>query len=407
MHHGRLMFHREKRVLSEPENVGSKVVAQASQWVALFDRVTQIVPWVYDWIHRPVIELHPDRNTWALDDSGNRSAIVFKSTWYVTNRSDRPLRVLAAEIKRPRIKGTVLVRSLPDGGWCEYAIPSKETAVMTASFVGEQPLLRPRKKIFVDVTFTDSFGQKVTKKRVAFEAHRRRERPTEIELRSDLISDLPTEIERRIATVTREELAWVRNKLRDFGELGSIEVHERGMPVAHFASDFALRSRPQVAVAPDLSGITMSSSNADPIIELYGRLPSSEQAQFVAAIVERFDRARDTFGVMYLLVYILIRLGMLHVALEAIETRLVVRRTWWPRLARDNSVAVLPPEQNHGESRIYELLGGMLRWSHEAFSDADLDSIERHLNGRSGISPTLIDKIAVIRKLRWTKPGSR
>jgi hypothetical protein len=381
--------------------VGSKVVAQASQLVALFDRVTQIIPWVYDWMHRPVIQLHADPNTWVMSESSGRSAIVLNSTWYVTNRSDRPLRILAAEVKRPKTRGTVLVRSLPDGGWSEYAISPKETAVMAARFVVEPPISRRRKIIFVDVTFTDSFGQRVTKKRVAFKAYKRKDRPVEIEFRSDLISDLPTEIERRIATVTREELAWVRKKLRDFGELGSIEVREGGTLVAHFASDSGSRAEPDALVAHDLSEVKMTSTNADPLIAVYRRLSPSEQAQFVAAIVERFDRARDTFGVMYLLVYILIRLRMLDVALRAIETRLAVSRTWWPWPVRARSEAVFPPEQNHGESRIYELLGGMLRWCHDEFTDSDLDLIERHLKERPGFSFTLFDKIAAVRKMRW------
>ena len=103
----------------------------------------------------------------------------------------------------------------------------------------------------------------------------------------------------------------------------------------------------------------------------------------------------------YLIVYVLKRVSHLNDALGAVNSNLPFKPTWADRIFfRKHNEFHLPEEHRHGHSNVYAMLGGMLRWEHSAFSDSELDCLEKSIRETDEHTFRIDKKIAAIRAHR-------
>lgn len=384
------------------EDFLEKTEKHASAWVALLDKLANVVPWVNNWLHRPIIvPQHADR-FWHLGKVRDLPAMQLHSKWYVTNRTANNMHILNAEVVRPHTPGTVSVRHFEGAVYGHFPLIPQVTTEMTADFWIQPPIAREGRDIELDIVFTDSNGQKITCRRVKFPSTKKQGRQRK-SLQSENVGDLSDQAERAIAAALKEEATRYKQNGRSGGGLGSIVLVGNGMTNrAHLYQDgWRNADGSRQSISPGNDGRVLASDVGDNLVKYYRSLDADKQVGFRAALLSRLDRRIEYYGVSYLIVYVALRGGFLIEALDQVNTRLPPRwtiRGWLGRrIIRDEE---LPQDQRYGYSDVFAFLNALLKLNHADLANNELDAIERVAVEAETHSFGVIDKVNAVRNFR-------
>jgi hypothetical protein len=95
-------------------------------------------------------------------------AMQVVSNWYVTNLTNRGVRVLSARITKPPVLGTVATRRHGDDVFGTVSIPPHATGEVTADFWVKPPTRRVAEEFRATVVLVDQFGNEHKVRNVVF-----------------------------------------------------------------------------------------------------------------------------------------------------------------------------------------------------------------------------------------------
>jgi hypothetical protein len=102
---------------------------------ALLSKLGAVFPWLRGWLDRPVIVAGRQQNWWHMGRTGDgRPSMQIVTYWYVTNRTDRPISILNAYIKRPRWQGMVLTKDARSNYYGSYPVLPHSMTELHADF---------------------------------------------------------------------------------------------------------------------------------------------------------------------------------------------------------------------------------------------------------------------------------
>jgi hypothetical protein len=369
-----------------------------------------VFPSLRDRLNRPVIVPSQQQNWWHMGRTGDgRPSMQIVTYWYVTNRTDRPISILNAYIRKPRWQGMVMTKDTRSAYHGSYPVPPHAITELHADFYGNPPFAKEGKTIRVDLVFVDQNGQKRTVRNVEIKSDKRKS-ASPVKLQEEAIYKLEHEIEKKVAAVLKDEISRYRKFGRQHGELGGLhavykervikQIYGDGWSHSDSGKRLEIVSNPEEAV--------IQSENGDALVSLYGRLnDEADKELFVGALLTRMNREKEYYCVSYLILYVLFRIGALERGLDTARTSLVPHPSIIDRvLRRKPRQRLLEPHQKHGLGDMLGLLNGLLRYSHPSFSDRELDAIEAFIDEPKEFSNRIAEKIHSARSFRLGKRGS-
>lgn len=114
-----------------------------------------------------VVEV-PQRPWWHMGSSNSEPAMQVVCHWYVTNLTDRPIRVLAARLLRPETTGMVSTKHPSDNIFGQYPIHPGATTELSADFWIKPPVREKGQEFKATVVLVDQFGNEHRVKNVIF-----------------------------------------------------------------------------------------------------------------------------------------------------------------------------------------------------------------------------------------------
>lgn len=208
-----------------------------SHYIGKENRLVTIIPWVKNWLNRPVILPHQQNNWWHMGKTTDQKpSMQIVSYWYVTNTTDRPLNILNAYIKNPLTQGHVLTKNARSNYHGSYPIPPNTTTDLHADFWITPPLCKEGKDLIVDVVFVDQYGQKRTIKNTIFPSDKRKT-SSPIKLQEEAIYKLEHDIEKEVAAVLKDEINRYKKYGRSSGQLGSVFAMHQGRKIISIYQD--------------------------------------------------------------------------------------------------------------------------------------------------------------------------
>jgi hypothetical protein len=369
-------------------------------------RLASIIPWIKYWLNRPVILLHQRQNWWHMGRTGDQKpAMQIVSYWYVTNTTDRPVNILNAYIKKPFTQGHVLTKDVHSDYHGSYLIPPHATTDIHADFWITPPVCKEGKSLKVDIVFVDQFGQKRTIKNVVFPSDKRK-RPIPAKLETEAVFKLEHDVEKKVASVLKDEISRYKKYGRRSGELGSLYATYQGRRIKSIYQDGWTSSksgeRQEIVSDPENSGVY--SENGDSLVEYYETInEETDKELFTNSLLARIDREKEYFCVSYLIIYVLFRIGKLADGLDAVKNRFPPKPTWLDILLRRKPAEkLLEDHQRHGYSDTLGMINGLLRYEHQSFAENDLDVVEEFVTGIEECSFQIEEKINSVRSYRLT-----
>lgn len=376
---------------------------------ALLGKLGALFP-LQSWLDRPVIVPDQQRNWWHMGRTGDgRPSMQIVTYWYVTNRTDRPMSILNAYIKKPRWQGMVMTKDARSHYYGSYPVLPHSMTELHASFYGNPPFRREGKTLQIKVVFVDQNGQKRTEG-VEVKSHEGRRKATPQKLEQESVYKLEHEIEKKVAAVLKDEITRYRKFGRQHGELGSLHAVNKGKVVKQVYGDSWSHSDSgkRLEIVSDPANAAIRSENGDALVAFYNDLTAdADKELFVNSLLTRLNRGKEYYCVSYLILYVLFRTGQLERALQTAQTALLPRRTWLDKLLRrEPRPPLLEPHQKHGLGDMLGLLNGLLRYAHLSFSDRDLDLIEAFVEQPKEFSDRIAEKIHSARSFRLGGRGA-
>jgi len=369
-------------------------------------RLASIIPWIKYWLNRPIILPHQRQNWWHMGRTGDQKpAMQIVSYWYITNTTDRPVNILNAYIKRPFTQGHVLTKDIRSDYHGSYPIPPHATTDLHANFWITPLVCKEGENLKVDIVFVDQYGQKRTVKNVVFPSDKRKG-PIPIKLETEAVYKLEHDIEKKVASVLKDEISRYKKYGRSSGELGSVYATHQGRKIKSIYQDGWTSSksgeRQEIVNDPENSGVY--SENGDSLVEYYKAIEEeTDKALFINSLLSRIDREKEYYCVSYLIIYVLFRIGRLADGLDAVKSRFPPKPTWLDLLFRRKPTEkLLENHQRHGYSDALGMINGLLRYEHQTFTENDLDIVEEFVTNIDEYSFQIEEKINSVRSYRLT-----
>jgi hypothetical protein len=371
---------------------------------SILGKLGALFPWLRDWLDRPIIVPGQQRNWWHMRRTGDgRPSMQIVTYWYVTNRTDRPVTILNAYIRKSQWQGIVSTRDTRSDYYGSYPVPPHATTDLHVDFDGNPPFRREGKPIKVDIAFIDQSGQKRTVKNVRIDSDKRKLR-SPVKLQQEAIYKLEHDIEKKVAAVLKDEISRYKKFGRLHGELGSLHVVHNGRIVKRIYQDgwTDSRSGERLEIIADPDNAVVQSDNGDALVAYFNALEDeAERELFINSLLTRLNRAKEYYCVSYLILYVLYRIGELESGLQTAEKSLVPQPNLIDRfLRRQPRSPLLEQHQRHGLGDMLGLLNGLLRYAHPSFSDQELDVIEAFIEGPKEFGDRIAEKIHSARSFR-------
>ncbi|WP_420005706.1 hypothetical protein [Arenibacterium sp. LLYu02] len=319
--------------------------------------------------------------SWRIGERKERPTMWVGFRGHVTNNSDRERTLLAAKLSRKHPAVLVAVQAPDRNIFGSYAIKPGVTTEVLADFYVQPPFKREGRNFCATVTFMDNLGEEHVVRDVEFKADHRIKQAVEV-LSEEAVSELNDPVEKKLVSILKDEVMRYSKNSRAQGGLGSIKLIKDGKERTQGLyqdgwTSSAAGTQQEIDVDPPRAAI--SSDNGDKLVACFASLEGQEEKEkFVSALLDRVDGKREYLGVTYMIVYVLLRIGHLQKALNTVEKKLSENRSFTKRLLRKfRPEPLLPALHSKGHSDVYALLNALLRWTHDAFSEEQLDAIER------------------------------
>lgn len=374
-------------------------------------KISAIVPWIRHYLDRPIIVRHQRENWWHMGRTGDQKpSMQVVSYWYITNQTNRPLKMLNAHIVKPRIHGHVMTKDVNSQYHGSYPVPPHSTTDLHADFWINPPIHRVGKDLKLDIVFVDQYGQKRKIKNTEFPSDRQK-RPTPKNLEGEAVYALENDIEKRVAAVLKDEMNRYKKFGRRSGELGSIYASYSGRTIKSIYQDgwTDSKSGERQEILSDPENAHVSSENGDALVHYYNqRIDDAERELFINALLARISREKEYYCVSYLILYVLFRIGRLDDGLAASERYLQKNQSLLDQLLRRKPKEELfEPHQRYGFSDALGLINGLLRYEHPSFSDRELDMIDKFVSNVNEHAFRIDEKINSIRSFRLGSLGKQ
>lgn len=367
-------------------------------------KISALIPWTKYWLNRPIIVRHQRENWWHMGRTEDQKpAMQIVSYWYITNQTNRPLKILSTYIVKPRTYGHVMTKDLNTQYHGSYPVPPNSTTDLHADFWINPPICKVGKNLKLDIVFVDQYGQKRKIKNVEFFSDKRK-KVTPKNLQVEYIFTLENDIEKKIAAVLKDEINRYKKFGRRFGELGSIYALYHGKKIKSIYQDGWTNSksgeRQEIISDPENSHV--SSENGDTLVNFYNQLNlKPEKELFINSLTSRINREKEYYCVSYLILYVLFRIGFLKEGLDAIKNYLQIKQSLFDRLMqRKPKEELLVSHQRFGFSDTMGLINGLLKYEHPSFSDKELDIIDQFVSDIDEHAFRIDEKINSIRSFR-------
>lgn len=369
-------------------------------------RLATIIPWIKHWLNRPIILPHQRQNWWHMGRTGDQKpAMQIVSYWYVTNATDRPVNILNAYIKKPLTQGHVLTKDVHSEYHGSYPVPPNTTTDLHADFWITPPICKEGKDLTVDIVFIDQYGQKRTIRNTVIPSDKRKG-PMPVKLEIEAVYKLEHDIEKKVASVLKDEISRYKKYGRRSGELGSVYAMHQGRKIKSIYQDgwTSSKSGERQEIVNDPENSRVYTENGDSLVEYYESLQeNSDKELFINSLLSRIDRDKEYFCVSYLIIYVLFKIGRLSEGLEAVRNRFPLRPTFLDILLRRKPTEkLLETHQRHGYSDALGMINGLLRYEHPSFTDNDLDIVEEFIMTTDEYSFQIEEKINSVRSYRLT-----
>jgi hypothetical protein len=373
-------------------------------------RLTLIIPWIKHWLNRPVILPHQRSNWWHMGRTGDqKNAMQIVSYWYVTNTTDRPVNILNAYIKRPFTLGHVLTKDVHSDYHGSYPIPPHATVDLHADFWITPPLCKEGKNLKLDIVFVDQYGQKRTVKNTTFPSDEHKG-PIPAKLETEAVYKLEHDIEKKVASVLKDEISRYKKYGRSSGELGSVYAAHQERKIKSIYQDgwTSDKSGERQEIVNDPENSDIYSDNGDSLVEFFKAIKGETDKEFfLNSLLSRISREKEYYCVSYLIIYVLYRIGRLTDGLDAVKNRLSPKPTWLDILFRRKPTEkLLENHQRHGYSDALGMINGLLRYEHQSFTENDLDIVEEFVTNIDEYSFQIEEKINSVRSYRLSHNNS-
>lgn len=372
----------------------------------ILDKIGDLLPWIKHWLSRPVIVPHQRENWWHMGKTGGQKpAMQVVGYWYVTNRTNRPITILNAHIRKPKTPGHVMLKDVHSDYHGSYTVPPYTTTDLHADFWIVPPVCREGKDLKVDIIFIDQYGQKRKLRNVVFKSDKKNKN-TPLKLKEEAIYQLNNEIEKKVASILKDEISRYKKNGRRSGELGSIyAIHGNGtrrIKSVYQDGWSSSRSGERQEIIAGVENSRIYTENGDALVEFFKSINNeADKDLFVNSLIARLNRHKEYYCVSYLILYVMFRIGYFTKVMNAAKNALDVKNTFLKNIFHKMQRHRAPEgHQRYGFSDFLGLLNGLLRFEHASFSNYDLDIIEEFINGTKEYSFSISEKINSIRALR-------
>ncbi len=376
---------------------------------SILGKLEAIFPWLRNWLDRPVVLPHTQRNWWHMGRTGDRKpSMQIVTYWYVTNRTDRPISVLNAYIKRPRWQGIVMTKDTRSTYHGSYPVPPQQTTELSAHFDVTPPFRKAGKTIWIDIVFVDQNGQRRTARNVEIRSQDQKRAPP-AKLEEEAVYKLEHDVERNVAAVLKDEISRYRKFGRRSGQLGSLHAVYKGRPIKQIYQDgwTDSRSGERQEIVSDPQNVVVQSENGDALVKFFtGLEQDTDRELFVNSLLTRLNRDKEYYCVSYLILFVLFRIGRLADALTTARVTLPLRATVLDKLMRRKPrERLLEPHQRHGFGDLMGVLNGLLRYDHASFAEEELDLVEEFIGSVDEFSLAIGEKLNSVRAYRLNRSG--
>lgn len=369
-------------------------------------RLATIIPWVKHWLNRPVILPHQRPNWWHMGKTGDQKpGMQIVSYWYVTNTTDRPLNILNAYIKKPLTQGHVLIKDIHSNYHGSYAVPPNTTTDLHADFWITPPICKEGRDLTVDIVFVDQYGQKRIKNNIIIPSDKRKTTSPK-KLEEEAIYKLEHDVEKRVASILKDEINRYKKYGRSSGQLGSVYASYQGRKITSIYQDGWTSSRAgeRQEIVNDPENAQVLTENGDSLVNYYNDLKEgTDKELLINSLISRLNREKEYYCVSYLIIYVLFRVGHLSDGLAAASIGLTPKPTFLDiMLRRKPTEKLLETHQRYGYSDFLGMINGLLRYDHQSFSNNELDIIEEFIANTNEHTFQIGEKINSIRSFRVT-----
>ena len=234
-------------------------------------KISALIPWISHWFNRPIIVRHQRENWWHMGRTGDQKpSMQVVSYWFITNQTNRPLKMLNAYIVKPRNYGHVMTKDVNSQYHGSYPVPPHSTTDLHADFWINPPIRRVGKDLKLDIVFVDQYGQKRKIKNVEFLSDKRK-KATPKNLQVEAIYALENDIEKKVAAVLKDEINRYKKFGRRSGELGSIYALYNGRKIKSIYQDGWTNSKSgeRQEIVSDPENAHVSSENGDVLVNYW------------------------------------------------------------------------------------------------------------------------------------------
>lgn len=366
-----------------------------------------LIPWVRNWLNRPIIVRHQRDNWWHMGKTGDQKpSMQVVSYWYITNQTNRPLRVLNAYVVKPKIFGHVVTKDLNSQYHGSYPIPPHSTTDLHADFWINPPIRKIGKDLSLDIVFVDQYGQKRKMWNVKFPSDKKK-KATPKNLQVESIYAIENDVEKKVAAVLKDEINRYKKYGRKSGELGSIYASYNGRKIKSIYQDgwTSSKSGQRQEIVCDSENAQVVSENGDALVNYYTQLSiNTDKELFKNSLIARLNREKEYYCVSYLIIYVMFRIGCLKEGLYAAEKYLQKKQSLLDRILKRNPKEDLfELHQRFGFSDALGLINGLLRYEHHSFSDSELDLIEGFTSFVNEHTFRIDEKLNSIRSFRLSR----
>ncbi len=339
---------------------------------------------------------------WSVTKQVDGSMVTqIAALFAVKNQSASPVGLVGARVIKPKIKGEVIQgvitvrqqhgRMHGTAQHSDYRIaPGTTLPGHAVVMIRGEP--RGSSERDLDVTFAiadeDGNEQRV---RVLCRGMRNA-KPSDAPIPVEALHGITDSIEKDVAAVLQAEIGRYEKNGRPRGGFGSFHMSYDGRSDLQIPGDAWVMNtarNQEISETADQNGI--QSDSLDALMVLHARLTTDdERERYTNALLSRLQADRGYAQVAYMIVMALWKVGLLGEALDA-------------------AMFGLPEDdqRNFGMSNILMLLNAMLRFQHFQFTDEELDTIERFVQGGGEHPFRILQKIAAIRAYRVTQPAGQ
>lgn len=377
-------------------------------------KIASLIPWVKHRLNRPIIVPHQRQNWWHMGKTGDQKPTMqVVSYWYITNPTEYSVNILNVYIDNPRIFGHVLTKDVNSQYHGSYPVPPHATTDLHADFWIHPPIRKEGRKLKLDISFIDQFGQRRKIKNVMFESDKKK-RPIPKSLQAEAIYQIEHGIEKKVAAVLKDEINRYKKYGRKSGELGSTYAIHNGRKIKSIYQDgwSSSKSGERQEIVTDPENSHVYSENGDILTSCYNEIiNSAEKELFINSLLSRLNREKEYYCVSYIIVYVLFRIGRLNDGLVAAKFGLQNKQhkqSFFDKiLKRKLKNELLEPHQRYGFSDALGMINGLLRYEHQSFTDIELDLLEEFIFNVKEHTFCIEEKINSIRSFRLNTNNKR